>query len=98
MQLASTSTPVGSPSAFLEGPRAVTHPHGVAAAPTDGKEGDPHPRLVQLMVGPQRKADILSSIASGGMGGSWTLTQRQTCDTELLLNGGFSPLGEAGTH
>lgn len=45
--------------------------------------------LVDLMVGAERAAELKA--ASKGWP-SWDLTPRQTCDLELLLNGGFSPL------
>jgi len=39
---------------------------------------------------PLEKRQILKKEASHFL--SWQLTDRQTCDLELLLNGGFSPL------
>lgn len=38
------------------------------------------------------EAAKISAKADAGSLVSWTLTQRQICDIELLLNGGFSPL------
>ena len=38
------------------------------------------------------EAAKISAKADAGSLFSWTLTQRQICDIELLLNGGFSPL------
>src|SRR5256884_9484354 len=46
--------------------------------------------LVDLYVSPERRAEIKTE--SKGLP-SWDLTARQLCDLELLLNGGFSPLG-----
>ncbi|MBM4033465.1 MAG: bifunctional sulfate adenylyltransferase/adenylylsulfate kinase [Planctomycetes bacterium] len=46
-------------------------------------------KLVDLMATPDR-AQELKGLAQEAP--SWTLTPRQTCDLELLLNGGFSPL------
>jgi len=46
--------------------------------------------LVDLYVGPERRADIKRESRELP---SWDLTARQLCDLELLLNGGFSPLG-----
>lgn len=45
--------------------------------------------LKELLVGPER-VDQLKAEALDLQ--SWDLTERQVCDTELLLNGGFSPL------
>lgn len=45
--------------------------------------------LVDLLVGPE-EAEVLKN-ASGGFA-SLTLTQRQQCDLELLMNGAFTPL------
>jgi len=45
--------------------------------------------LVQLVVSPERAAELKSHARDGR---SWTLSPRQLCDIELLLNGGFSPL------
>jgi sulfate adenylyltransferase len=45
--------------------------------------------LVDLLVGAEQ-AEALKD-ASGGFA-SWTLTQRQQCDLELLMNGAFNPL------
>ena len=47
-------------------------------------------KLVDLYVGPERRGEIKTE--SRGLP-SWDLTPRQLCDLELLLNGGFSPLG-----
>ncbi|MGH8999327.1 MAG: sulfate adenylyltransferase [Acidimicrobiia bacterium] len=53
---------------------------------------DPHGgELVDLVVGPARRAELRTSVASGRWP-TWDLTVRQACDLELLLNGGFSPL------
>jgi sulfate adenylyltransferase len=46
-------------------------------------------RLVDLIVAPERAADLKAASRDWP---SWDLTPRQTCDLELLLNGGFSPL------
>lgn len=46
-------------------------------------------RLIDLLASPER-AKELKALAREAP--SWTLTPRQTCDLELLLNGGFSPL------
>ncbi len=45
--------------------------------------------LVNLLVERKRSEEIRA--ASKGWP-SWVLSQRQLCDLELLLNGGFSPL------
>jgi len=45
--------------------------------------------LTGLLVG-ERRAEELKAASRGWP--SWTLTARQLCDLELLLNGGFSPL------
>ena len=45
--------------------------------------------LVDLMADGERSAE-LKAAARDAL--SWSLTPRQTCDLELLLNGGFSPL------
>ncbi len=45
--------------------------------------------LVNLLAAPQRAAEIIKESRDWP---SWDLTQRQLCDLELLLNGGFSPL------
>ncbi|MBS3763799.1 MAG: adenylyltransferase, partial [Planctomycetes bacterium] len=51
---------------------------------------EPHGgRLINLMVA-QERADELKKASRDWP--SWDLTQRQLCDLELLLNGGFSPL------
>ncbi len=46
-------------------------------------------KLVDLTVGKQEAAKLKKQAANLK---SWDLTQRQVCDTELLLSGGFSPL------
>ncbi|USN96606.1 MAG: bifunctional sulfate adenylyltransferase/adenylylsulfate kinase [Candidatus Nomurabacteria bacterium] len=46
-------------------------------------------KLVDLLVGSKRAADVKKQSAQYK---SWNLTPRQICDTELLINGGFSPL------
>jgi len=48
--------------------------------------------LRDLRVSPARRQELESDIAEGRVAHSWTLTMRQACDIELLLNGGFSPL------
>lgn len=45
--------------------------------------------LVQVMALPKRKAELIKLAATAK---SLDLTDRQLCDLELLLNGGFSPL------
>ena len=45
--------------------------------------------LVQLMEDAARAAELKSQSVAWP---SWDLTARQTCDLELLMNGGFSPL------
>ncbi len=45
--------------------------------------------LVNLMVSEKEAAELLRESKDWP---SWVLTQRQLCDLELLLNGGFSPL------
>jgi sulfate adenylyltransferase len=45
--------------------------------------------LVHLMADASRRAELKSRSREWP---SWTLTPRQLCDLELLLNGGFSPL------
>jgi sulfate adenylyltransferase len=46
-------------------------------------------RLVDLIVSPERASALKAASRDWP---SWDLTPRQTCDLELLLNGGFSPL------
>ena len=46
-------------------------------------------KLTTLLVDPERQAEIKAASRTWP---SWTLTPRQLCDLELLLNGGFSPL------
>jgi sulfate adenylyltransferase len=45
--------------------------------------------LVDLIVTPDRAADLKEASRDWP---SWDLTERQICDLELLMNGGFSPL------
>ena len=45
--------------------------------------------LVNLIADPKRREEIR---AASKQWPSWDLTERQLCDLELLLNGGFSPL------
>lgn len=45
--------------------------------------------LVNLMVFEKEATQLLRESKDWP---SWVLTQRQLCDLELLLNGGFSPL------
>ncbi len=45
--------------------------------------------LINLMSGPERSLELKSQSREWP---SWDLTPRQTCDLELLLSGGFSPL------
>ena len=45
--------------------------------------------LVDLIVTPDRAADLREASRDWP---SWDLTERQICDFELLMNGGFSPL------
>jgi len=42
-----------------------------------------------LIAAPQRRAEV---VRAGLRAPSWNLTERQLCDLELLLNGGFMPL------
>ncbi len=46
-------------------------------------------KLVDLIVDDERASDLLDASRDWP---SWCLTDRQVCDLELLLNGGFSPL------
>ena len=46
-------------------------------------------KLINLMSEPERSAELKSQSREWP---SWDLTPRQTCDLELLLSGGFSPL------
>ena len=55
-------------------------------APPETAPGDPGPRPIA----PPERARELAAEASRWP--SWTLTPRQLCDLELLLNGGFAPL------
>jgi len=51
---------------------------------------EPHGgKLVDLMASPERTKELKEICLKLK---SWDLTPRQMCDTELLLNGGFSPL------
>ena len=51
---------------------------------------EPHGgKLCNLFVSEERKKELKSLLISFE---SWTLTDRQICDLELILNGGFSPL------
>lgn len=60
------------------------------AAVVDDLPGTPHGgRLVDLLVGPDRAAELAALSATWP---SWTLSPRQLCDLELLSTGGFSPL------
>ena len=45
--------------------------------------------LVDLLVDHDRAGDLTEASREWV---SWDLTPRQTCDLELLMNGGFSPL------
>jgi sulfate adenylyltransferase len=45
--------------------------------------------LVSLITGPERATELRAASKNWP---SWDLTERQICDLELLLNGGFSPL------
>jgi sulfate adenylyltransferase len=45
--------------------------------------------LVDLMASPERVLELKAASATIP---SWDLTERQVCDLELLMNGGFSPL------
>src|SRR6266571_4457641 len=45
--------------------------------------------LVDLLVGEPRRVELKAQSREWP---SWDLTPRQTCDLELLLSGGFSPL------
>ena len=56
--------------------------HGLVA-PHGGK-------LVNLLADPERAAQLRAASRDWP---SWDLTSRQLCDLELLLTGGFSPLG-----
>ncbi len=46
--------------------------------------------LTQLIVPPERASELQEASRDWP---SWDLTSRQVCDLELLMNGGFSPLG-----
>ncbi|MEM9243846.1 MAG: bifunctional sulfate adenylyltransferase/adenylylsulfate kinase [Pseudomonadota bacterium] len=46
-------------------------------------------KLINLMLPPEKATAMKAEIVNLP---SWSLTQRQLCDVELLLNGGFSPL------
>jgi ATP sulfurylase len=45
--------------------------------------------LVNLQAAPERVAELKAASKEWP---SWDLTERQLCDLELLMNGGFSPL------
>src|SRR5271163_362590 len=45
--------------------------------------------LLNLITGPERATELRAASKTWP---SWDLTERQLCDLELLLNGGFSPL------
>jgi sulfate adenylyltransferase len=53
--------------------------------PTRAHGGAP----IELLVGAERRAELQRASLDWP---SWDLTQRQLCDLELLLNGGFAPL------
>jgi sulfate adenylyltransferase len=66
----------------------TVHEQGAGQAP--GRLNPPYGgELVNLIVSPERAAELQSTSRDWP---SWDLTPRQTCDLELLLNGGFSPL------
>jgi sulfate adenylyltransferase len=46
-------------------------------------------RLTNSIVGPERRVELQAASRDWP---SWELSERQLCDLELLLNGGFSPL------
>ena len=64
---------------FLENPGPPVPYHGPSGLPSGG------------LVDGARRRELLA-LASSALTPSWTLTARQLCDVELLLNGGFSPL------
>jgi sulfate adenylyltransferase len=79
MTAQSSSDPIPFPGPAASG-KADAHDHLIA--PHGGK-------LVDLMVGAERAAELKAASQDWT---SWDLTERQICDLELLLNGGFSPL------
>ncbi len=46
--------------------------------------------LIELIVPAERASELQEASRDWP---SWDLTARQVCDLELLMNGGFSPLG-----
>ena len=67
-----------------------TSPVESTTAPMTADLNPPHGgQLVDLIVSPERAAELKAASRDWP---SWDLTPRQTCDLELLLNGGFSPL------
>jgi sulfate adenylyltransferase len=70
----------------------IPFPHAAASDKGDAHDHliAPHGgRLVDLMVDAERAAELKAASQDWT---SWDLTERQICDLELLLNGGFSPL------
>lgn len=58
-----------------------------ALPPAHGGRG-----LRPLLADPERAAALAGEVATGAVPLQWTLTPRQACDAELLLNGAFTPL------
>ena len=51
----------------------------------------PHGGFLVNLQSPGERADEIKETSKNWV--SWDLTARQICDLELLINGGFSPLG-----
>jgi sulfate adenylyltransferase len=91
---------------YLEGTPSVAVPHGGRLVDLLLPVGSPRRDQLEAaaaaaMTTASAAASAASSstlssalLAAGGIkiAATWTLTQRQLCDIELLLNGGFSPL------
>lgn len=58
-----------------------------ALPPAHGGRG-----LRPLLANADRASALAAEVAAGSVPLQWTLTPRQACDAELLLNGGFTPL------
>ncbi len=80
MTASSSSDPIPFRPAAESTGKGESHDHLIA--PPGGE-------LVDLMVGHERAAELKAASQEWP---SWDLTERQLCDLELLLGGGFSPL------
>jgi sulfate adenylyltransferase len=80
-------TPSYPPLPFRRLPSSLLSPHSATAAPSAGLQAPHGGKLVELFVDSKEKADIKAKCKH-----TLECSDRNACDVELLVVGGFSPL------